>query len=172
MLNINEPTATPPTPPPDDGMGWTAFSYSQGPNVGANGDVVAYVNGTKTAPDPVCGLQVTTNNGGSGGGSSAVLGTLKDQFDINKTTLPDGSVGWKVAVPIVDYDSAGNTACPPGDQGNKEERYQISQIATIVISSVNTTGSTKGITISQINCVPCSVNPNNPSDYGKSKLVK
>jgi Flp pilus assembly protein TadG len=168
ILDINAPTTT---PPPDNGMAWTAFSYSQAPDVGANGDVVAYITGNKTAPDPVCGIETTTNNGGSGGGGPAVLGALKDQFEINKRTFNDGSVGWKVAIPIVDFDSSGNSACPPGSQGNKEERYKISRIATVVISQVNTTGSTKGITISKIDCVNCSVNTNNPPDFGKSKLV-
>jgi Flp pilus assembly protein TadG len=48
--------------------------------------------------------------------------------------------------------------CPPGAQGDKSERQHVQQIAEVVITSVNTSGSSKGITINYVNCTGCPTN--------------
>lgn len=177
LIIQSDPSGT----PIDDGMAWTAFSNLQAPNIGANGDVVDYIWSRKQPP-PLCGLCITTNNGvgvAINELKDAFESTTyrKEDKDLDN----DGNViRWKVAVPILDRscdnpclpcdcnnpdpmccsgcpgDNTNNCcACPPGGQGNTNERYHIEQIAEVHIISVNTTGSEKGITIDYINCFGC-----------------
>jgi hypothetical protein len=154
----------PKTVPIDNGIGWTAFTQTQAPDIGANGDVVKLITGEASPPNAVCDTCVTTNNG-----LGVALPTLADAFqsttyEAASKTISGGTVtAWRVAVPVFDHScdnpctdpDPSTCACPPGGQGSNIERYHISSIAAIEIISVNTTGSTKGITIDALHCITC-----------------
>ena len=147
----------------DNGMAWTAFDCvgDPSPPIGENSVVVQYING-KPLPTNPCGSCVTTNTG-----VGKALGELSDAFTSttfdsgNKTFDGSGNVAsWTVAAAVADFRCAscipgGNTsACPPGDQ---PQGIHILQWASITITSVNTTGNEKGITISNIQCLGCQI---------------
>jgi hypothetical protein len=181
--------------PLDNGMAWTAFAGSQAPNIGKNGDVVEYIWGKQ--PPPLCDLCITTNNGVgealkelSAAFESTTYYKQDKDFDSNGNVI-----GWNVAVPILDRSCdnpcppcdctnpdpiccpgcpSDNTshccACPPGGQGNNNEKYHIVQIAEMHIISVNTTGSQKGVTVDSLNCIGCPTSI--PPSSGGAKLVQ
>lgn len=161
----------------DNGIAWTAFSCGQAPNIGKKGDVVEFIHG-RPSPQPLCDRCITTNNGV--GEALKELDTVFNDptFDsANKEFNADGSVRkWTVAVPVLDLRCADGfntnnclgvactppdtpqnpcpSACPPGKQGNINERYHVQQLATMGITEVNT-GPFKGVHIDRIVCVGC-----------------
>jgi hypothetical protein len=151
-LYLKEEGGTPP-PPTDQTIAWTAFSPKQAPSIGRYGEVAQYIREELDMPD-VCDGCITTNNG-----VGEVIKELYDQYQLKK----DADGRWKVIVPVVDENfavcpgSVSGSACPPGDQGVNEPYYVISY-AEISITDVRTPGGgpvNPGITIDEINCVPC-----------------
>lgn len=151
----------PKSQPLSNGIAWTAFNCAQAPNIGTNGDVIAYING-RAAPSPLCNTCITTNNGVGQALQALAANYSNPNFDAANKITVNGVVKWTVATVVVDgtCQSCTNPAlqstngCPPGGQGSTEP-YHISGFAAIEITSVNTGGSTKGITIDDIHCVPC-----------------
>jgi Flp pilus assembly protein TadG len=159
--------------PIDNGVAWTVFDC--GASVSAS-DIKDFIWGRKNAPAPLCGRCIATQNGvsalnGNDGFEAAFASKTYDRA--NKTFNADGSVlSWKVAVPIIDYNcgsfdgscnmgSLGTSgSCPPGAQGmggfDSREPSHVAQVAVITITAVTTTGSEKGITISDSQCIDCS----------------
>jgi hypothetical protein len=168
-------------PPSTTGIAWTAFSYTQAPNIGKNGDVVNTIWQRPTAnpvPMNVCipPMCITTNNG-----VGDALKELSDAFnDVNydkthKLIVNNKVQKWTIVVPVVDEDISclhtAGTACPPGQQGNTNERYHVLKWAVMEIADVVTTGNKKGVLATRIQCAGC-INPPIRLENQQSKLVK
>jgi hypothetical protein len=169
------------TVPIDNGMAWTVFDC--GASVNAN-DIKDYIWGRKSAPYPLCGRCITTQNGvsalsGNDGFDEAFESTTYDRA--NKTFDTSGHVtSWKVAVPIIDnrcdsFDGNCNLGslgtsgtCPPGVSGmGTSEPSRVAKMAVVTITAVITTGSQKGVTISESQCIPCDT----PVPFGKDVVL-
>lgn len=171
------------TIPIDNGMAWSVFDC--GASVNAN-DVKDYIWGRKAEPAPLCGRCITTQNGvsalsGNDGFDQAFASPTYDRA--NKTFDSSGHVtSWKVAVPVIDkrcdgFDGSCNMgslgtsgSCPPGVSGmGTSEPSHVAELAVVTITGVTTTGSEKGVTISESQCISCDA----PVPFGNEvKLVK
>lgn len=138
-------------PPPELTIGWTVFSATSQST--PQKVIEQYISGELHSPN-VCNKSIYTNNG-----VSVSVSRLSDELAIQKqkTGLPY----WEVIVPILSpITTDPNTglplatpisACPPGDQPIP---YPLTQFALAHIISVDT-GSSPGVTFSQLTCLPC-----------------
>jgi len=160
--------------PINNGMAWTNFGQDNTP-IGRGSLVDQLIFGQIQAPPDLCGRCISTNNG-----VGVVLDDLQTVFQDKTLFAQDKDfdrqgnvIKWRVAIPIVDHVcSTGTTDCPPGAQGVNREPSNIVQLAIMEITSVTTTGSTKGVTIDKLQCVPCPTTVEELGRSGRVVLVK
>jgi hypothetical protein len=148
--------------PINNGMGWTAFSNLSAPDLGPNGDVLRFVRGGKQPP-PICDACITLNNG-----VGVALQALWDVF-VSTTLFKDDKIfndngtvrSWRVLFPVLDKScdspctNPPNCACPPGGQGDINERFHVAKCANVLISHVVTDVASEGLVIEEIECLDC-----------------
>jgi hypothetical protein len=148
--------------PINNGMGWTAFSSISAPDFGPNGDVLRFIGGGKQ-PSPICDACITVNNE-----VSIALQRLRDVF-VSSTLFKDDKVfndngtvrSWRVLFPVLDVScdrpctNPPNCACPPGGQGDINERFHVAKYANVLITKVVTDLDHEGIVIGGIECLNC-----------------